>query len=258
MPVSRLLPWTSLTHPAAYLGRAVLRRGQEEKSDTEKKKKREDQIADVARQLDFLQILHKCFLLLHHRPPRERDTMQELGSFEVPATRPHVSMKTVPMAGLLVDVYGLDELPDDSTMTLTCLWLLHPRTRDRSQMGDVACRVVDAWKQRQQNGGYHKGLVALAFDMPNHGSRLVSQDANKAWNKGNENHAPDMAGMIRGGSADMSGLMDLVGAYLGREIHGHICLGWSLGGHAAWQAWLGEERLDAAVVIVGCPDFLGA
>lgn len=76
-------------------------------------------------------------------------------------------------------------------------------------------------------------------------------------------HAVDMMGMVKGGRVDMSGLMDVVAGYLqghtDREVkvEGHVCLGWSLGGHAAWQAWMGEGRLDAVVVIVGCPDFVG-
>ncbi|KYK60605.1 hypothetical protein DCS_01742 [Drechmeria coniospora] len=172
---------------------------------------------------------------------------------------PSVSMTTMAMAGLLVDAYGLDELPSDAVVPVTCLWLLHPRTRTRARMGDVARRVVHAWiEQRGRRGQERKrGLVALAFDMPNHGSRLVSSLANQAWGGGNDRHAIDLAGMVLGARRDMSTLMDLVGGYLERPVDGHVALGWSLGGHAAWQGILGEDRLDAAVVVVGCPDLLG-
>ncbi|KAM5352684.1 hypothetical protein ACJ41O_005406 [Fusarium nematophilum] len=166
---------------------------------------------------------------------------------------PPVSKKTLPMAGLLVDVYGLDELPPSPNTPVTCLWLLHPRTRTRARMRDIASRTIAAWQAHSSS----KGLIALAFDMPNHGSRLVSEPANLAWDDGNASHALDMMGMVKGGVADMRGLMDLVAGYLGREVDGHVCLGWSLGGHSAWQAWFGEERIDAAVVVVGCPDFMG-
>ncbi|MDU7296631.1 MAG: hypothetical protein E7L38_18810, partial [Klebsiella pneumoniae] len=88
--------------------------------------------------------------------------------------------------------------------------------------------------------------------MPNHGSRLVSEAANAAWAGGNAQHAVDMAGVVRGGAADVSALMDLVGAYVGRgdgaAVDAHVALGWSLGGHVAWQSVVGEGRLDAAVV----------
>ncbi|KAL7892157.1 hypothetical protein HDV63DRAFT_176975 [Trichoderma sp. SZMC 28014] len=164
---------------------------------------------------------------------------------------PDVSLTTMPMAGLLVDVYGLQELPA-STAPTTCLWLLHPRTRTRASMNDIAKRAVHSWNQK----GQARGLVALAFDMPNHGTRMVSAKANLAWDEGegNENHGIDMFGLVKGGMRTMSGLMDQVGSYLEREVDAHVCLGWSLGGHAVWQAWFGEERIDAGVAIVGCPD----
>ncbi|KAH7325771.1 Alpha/Beta hydrolase protein [Stachybotrys elegans] len=166
---------------------------------------------------------------------------------------PEVSLKTLPMAGLLVDVYGIDELPPAAPVT--CLWLLHPRTRTRGRMYDIASRTIHAWKT--QSPAPSRGLVALAFDMPNHGTREVDATANKSWDQGNEQHALDLLGMVKGGRMDMSALMDLVAGYLGREVDAHVCLGWSLGGHAAWQSWFGEERIDAAVVVVGCPDQIG-
>ena len=168
---------------------------------------------------------------------------------------PEVSMTTIPMAGLLVDVYGLNELPSSPSAPTTCLWLLHPRTRTRMRMRDIASRVLHAYHQTSSTS--RRGLIALAFDMPNHGSRLVSEKANGAWRAGNGTHAIDMLSMVKGGRADMSGLMDVVGGYVGRRVDGHVCLGWSLGGHAVWEAWIGESRIDAAVVVVGCPDLMG-
>ncbi|KAF3073755.1 hypothetical protein CFAM422_004350 [Trichoderma lentiforme] len=167
---------------------------------------------------------------------------------------PNVSVITKPMAGLLVDIYGLQELPP-APAPVTCLWLLHPRTRSKAVMNDIARRAVHSWNQSPKQK--QRGLVALVFDMPNHGTRMVSELANKAWDEGNEQHAIDMLGLVKAGAGDASGLMDLVAGYLGRETDAHVCLGWSLGGHAAWQAWFGEERMDAAVVIVGCPDLAG-
>lgn len=173
---------------------------------------------------------------------------------------PAISKHTLPMAGLLVDVYGLDELPADkrSSLPITCLWLLHPRTRDRGTMMDIASRTIGAWTAAAdaESARRRRGLIALSFDMPNHGTRLVSAVANESWEQGNETHAVDMLGMVKGAVADMGGLMDLVDAYLGVRADAHVCLGWSLGGHSAWQAWIGEDRIDASVVIIGCPDFM--
>lgn len=92
--------------------------------------------------------------------------------------------------------------------------------------------------------------------MPNHGSRLISEQANTTWKQGNDRHALDMMGMVKSAKVEMSGLMDIVGGYVERDIRGHVVLGWSLGGHAAWEAWVGEQRVDGAVVVVGCPDFM--
>jgi len=55
--------------------------------------------------------------------------------------------------------------------------------------------------------------------------------------------------------------MDHLGSYI---FHGpdapsldqHLVLGISLGGHAAWQVLFNEPRVTAAVVIIGCPDYM--
>ncbi|KAG6259064.1 hypothetical protein E4U24_008228 [Claviceps purpurea] len=170
-----------------------------------------------------------------------------------------VSKETMNMAGLLVDIYGLDQVPPPSRpCPLTCLWLLHPRLRSRSSMQDIAERTLAAWHQTYQDGARRRSLIALAFDMPNHGSRKVCETSNLDWEEGNLNHARDMVNAVGGGAATMSLLMGLVGFYTGRtaEIDAHVCLGWSLGGHTAWWSLFGEPRLDGAVVVVGCADYI--
>ncbi|KAG6321794.1 hypothetical protein E4U22_001277 [Claviceps purpurea] len=170
-----------------------------------------------------------------------------------------VSKETMNMAGLLVDIYGLDQVPLPSRpCPLTCLWLLHPRLRSRSSMQDIAERTLAAWHETYQDGARRRSLIALAFDMPNHGSRKVCETSNLDWEEGNLNHARDMVNAVGGGAATMSLLMGLVGFYTGRtaEIDAHVCLGWSLGGHTAWWSLFGEPRLDGAVVVVGCADYI--
>lgn len=99
--------------------------------------------------------------------------------------------------------------------------------------------------------------MALAFDQRNHGSREVSKVANDSWRAGNERHAVDMMGAIRGMAEDTRGLMDVVEGYLGvGEVSGHFVLGVSLGGHSTWQMMFGDERVTAGVVIIGCPDYI--
>jgi pimeloyl-ACP methyl ester carboxylesterase len=40
------------------------------------------------------------------------------------------------------------------------------------------------------------------------------------------------------------------------HIHQHLVLGVSLGGHAAWHCILADPRITAAVVGIGCPDYM--
>ncbi len=169
---------------------------------------------------------------------------------------PSISVRTFLIAGLLVDVYGLEEL--EPNVPITCLWLLHPRTYNRGNMRDFAYHCVGTFIQHRLTVGLKRGLLALAFDLPNHGTRLVSGKRNKTWKEGNQDHALDMISIILAAKRDLATLIDLIGGYLGRgPIERHVTLGWSLGGHIVWEAWLEEQRIDAAVVVVGCPDFLG-
>ena len=171
---------------------------------------------------------------------------------------PQVSMKTVPMAGILIDVYGLAELDQTATTSgVSLLWLHHPRLRRKEDMADIAARAVAACRAAGQR------LVALAFDQRNHGTRLVAPLANEAWRQGNPTHAQDMFGVVAGTVADTRGLMDLVEGYLfpgapaGAGVIQHLFLGVSLGGHTGWQLMFADERVRAGVLVVGCPDFMG-
>lgn len=201
--------------------------------------------------------------------------MAEANPMAASASTPEVSKRTVLMAGLACDFYGLDELAAARPSAVSCLWLHHPRGRVKEDMATFARRVVDAWRREQERlksksaAAAHRSLVAVAFDQRNHGGRLVDARANAAWRSGNPAHAPDMFGAIRGMVSDNAGLMDLVEGYVRMEVEGdgdeawtgtvdqHLVLGVSLGGHSAWQALFGEERVSAAVVVIGCPDFMG-
>ncbi|KAK3684735.1 hypothetical protein B0T22DRAFT_196463 [Podospora appendiculata] len=182
---------------------------------------------------------------------------------------PQISIRTQHMTGLLVDVYGLAELPP-SAARVSCLWLHHPRTRSKETMADIAARCVAAWNDANTGAGTDRGLIALAFDQRNHGSRLVHELANASWREGNATHAQDMFGVIAGAVADQAVLLDAVGGYLfhdhdhdqeqaGKQrvvIDQHLALGVSLGGHSVWQAMFADPRIRAGVVVIGCPDFM--
>ncbi|KAH9906975.1 hypothetical protein F4778DRAFT_606081 [Xylariomycetidae sp. FL2044] len=209
-----------------------------------------------------------------------------------------VSQTTLPIAGLKVDIYGLGELPATAT-SVSCLWLHHPRLRRKEDMADIARQILSAFHhQQQQNKNSSpscssRGLIAVAFDQRNHGSRLIDDRANESWKKGNGTHAQDMFGTVTGTVVDTLHLLDALEGYdlfgaaspkpsgtgpddddaalrspggggngggnsgeRSRKIDQHIVLGVSLGGHSAWQTLFAEPRVTAGVLVIGCPDYM--
>ncbi|KAI1177749.1 hypothetical protein F4777DRAFT_191967 [Nemania sp. FL0916] len=189
------------------------------------------------------------------------------------APAPAVSMTTLLVAGLLVDVYGLDELQPSAT-AVTCLWLHHPRLRRKEDMAAIANETVSAFHGLATSSASAtpttRGLIAVAFDQRNHGSRLVHDIGNQAWRQGNPRHAQDMFTTVSGTVSDTVHLMDVLEAYLfgagdgpglspeapSRRIDSHMVLGVSLGGHSAWQLLFADPRVTAGVVVIGCPDYM--
>lgn len=67
--------------------------------------------------------------------------------------------------------------------------------------------------------------------------------------------------IFHGTAMDTSLLIDHLESYIfhGPDHHSidqHLVMGISLGGHAAWQVLFNDERVTAAVVIIGCPDYM--
>ncbi|KAB8416423.1 hypothetical protein FH972_024942 [Carpinus fangiana] len=167
------------------------------------------------------------------------------------------SKQTIPIAGILCDLYGLEEL-SASAKEVTCLWLLNPRLSNKARMQPMADAAIRGWEKRP--GSSSRGLICVAFDQRNHGTRLVDKRANEAWRSGNPNHAQDMFSVFQGTAADTSQLINYLPAYAfpdsERFITDHIVLGVSLGGHAAWHCVLHDPRITAAVVVIGCTDYV--
>lgn len=182
---------------------------------------------------------------------------------------PAVSCKTIAITGILVDVYGLDELPADLTH-VSVVWLHNPRLGNRSRMAPMAKRMVGEYNKTRAHNAT-RGLIAAAFDQRNHGSREVHYLANLAWNQANATHAQDMFGIVSGTVVDTRLLIDALPGYLFLDraaamatdpsarpspiFDQHIACGVSLGGHSTWQTLFAEPRVTAGVSIIGCPDF---
>ncbi|CAG8983701.1 hypothetical protein HYALB_00006270 [Hymenoscyphus albidus] len=170
----------------------------------------------------------------------------------------NISSQTFHIAGILTDIYGLQELPS-SCKSVTVLWLLNPRLKTKEDMASIASKCIESWNQ--ESGEKKTGLLAIAFDQRNHGTREVTPLSNESWRQGNENHAQDMFSIYHGTACDTSLLIDHLGSYIllaqdDPSIDRHMVLGVSLGGHAAWQVLFSEPRITAGVVIIGCPDYI--
>lgn len=187
---------------------------------------------------------------------------------EYPSTNvSDVSMQTIQMCGLMVDVYGLAEVPPSATH-ISILWVHHPRLRSKSDMRPFACKTLSAWHNLSKESHPERGMIAAVWDQRNHGDRKVSELANETWRTGNKTHAQDMYGVVAGCVSDTQGLMDAIGGYLflnetesvsgtrTRTIDQHLVVGVSLGGHTAWQLMFADERVDTGAMIIGCPDFM--
>lgn len=180
-------------------------------------------------------------------------------SRDYPASPP-ISKKSFCIAGIIVDVYGLDELSPE-VKSVSSLWLLHPRLSKKEDMQPVAAASISAWQAKSQESSLYKakGLIAVAFDQRNHGTRLVSKLANEAWIGGNETHAVDMFSIFQGTARDTSQLIPYLPAYAFPEgncqIASNIVLGVSLGGHAAWHCLLHDPRINTAIIAIGCADY---
>lgn len=169
-----------------------------------------------------------------------------------------ISALTVHIAGLLVTVFGLSELPPSSeTTSVSALWLLHPRLQTKACMAPFAAHLIAEWNAHRKKKS--RGLIAISFDQRNHGSRLVCPIANEAWRSGNEKHALDMYSSYAGTAADTSLLLDYLPGYIfphsERTVDHNLVLGISLGGHAAWHVIMQDPRFSAAIPVIGCPDY---
>ncbi|KAI1875213.1 hypothetical protein JX265_004271 [Neoarthrinium moseri] len=182
-----------------------------------------------------------------------------------PGPIPEVSKATISIAGLPVDVYGLKEL-SPAAKAVSCLWLHHGRLRMKEDMAPTASLALSAWHRTSASST--RGLIAVAFDQRNHGSRKINDLNNQAWRQGNPTHAQDMFGTVNAMVVDTSLLLDALEGYIFgngdfaaeggklRAIDQHLALGVSLGGHSVWQTLFAEPRVTAGVVVIGCPDYM--
>lgn len=105
-----------------------------------------------------------------------------------------ISQKVYAIAGISVTVFGLEELRPQVN-DVACLWLLHPRLGTQERMTHIAESTITDWNAHHRDTP--KGLIAVAFDQRNHGTRMVDPLANESWKQGNPRHAQDMFSIFR-------------------------------------------------------------
>lgn len=165
-----------------------------------------------------------------------------------------VSWKRYNIGGILTTFYGQDELPQHPS-EIVCFWLLHGRGDTQDSMAYTAAALLNAWNTHRKTESA-KGLICVCIDQRNHGSRMVENQNNVSWKQGNPTHGQDMFATYQGTANDVSLLITQIDSYLPYKIDEHICGGVSLGGHATWIVMMRDPRVRAAMIIVGCPDYV--
>ncbi|OQO02190.1 hypothetical protein B0A48_11742 [Cryoendolithus antarcticus] len=163
-----------------------------------------------------------------------------------------VSWRRYNIAGILLTIYGLDELTTHDSVT--CLWLLHGRGDTQDSMSFTAAAFLSTWNSKRKP--HDRGLICVCFDQRNHGSRMIDNLANESWKGGNPTHGPDMFTLFSGTASDVSMLITHLPAYVPFTPAEYWCGGVSLGGHASWHAVLHDPRITAAIIVIGCADYV--
>jgi hypothetical protein len=105
--------------------------------------------------------------------------------FSLPDTTPKSSKKELIISGIKVYVYGLDELVSELGVDLAVLYLGHGRTGSYEDAEIIAQQLLHDY--RSDVSPKKMELIAVCFDLRNHGERLQSQLANWGWSDGNIN-----------------------------------------------------------------------
>lgn len=147
-------------------------------------------------------------------------------------------------------------------------YFLHGRLMDYKSTEEVAYNVLGQYYAKKKADETLVPLIAVTFDVRNHGSRLLHQDKNLDWKRGNATHGADMVSNIRGIVEDLKVTMDFLPSYLDLERlldselrkvldtkikYINIVLGYSLGGHAAIRfAHRYPELVSVVNPVIGC------
>lgn len=178
--------------------------------------------------------------------------------------------QTVNIAGLNVNIFNTEKLPDyiskakkaphAEEVRIHVLYLLHQRTGSSEYTNAIATHILEHLSEKSDIP-----VVAVTFDLRNHGSRTVDAHKNNTWAKGNESHALDMVSSLHGNVADLKTIMDFVPSYLDLEPlvanddlpikYVNAVSGYSLGAHTTIRFAAKHPELVSVInTNVGCSD----
>lgn len=175
------------------------------------------------------------------------------------------------IGGIQTHVYGIEQafklIDNQPSKPWVVLHLVHPRTRSYTYTETLAHLVLSQYYHRQDEAPLPEyPMIAITFDLPNHGSRKLDDLCNEDWAGNNPTHAQDMFSNIRGSVQNVELVMRFLPAYLqvsfidqnpqynvappSRIID--IVSGVSLGAYVAWQVAAGG-KVKASIPIIGTP-----
>lgn len=148
------------------------------------------------------------------------------------------------IGGIPIKVYNVESVTNHvknhsgDEILINVLYLLHQRDGDSSYTDAIATHVLDHFTKNTS-----APLIAVTFDLRNHGGRIVDSARNASWAEGNRSHAADMVSCIDGNVADLKNIVDFLPSYLNLESlvntedvsirYSNIVSGYSMGAHTA-------------------------
>ncbi|OZJ02745.1 hypothetical protein BZG36_04665 [Bifiguratus adelaidae] len=158
------------------------------------------------------------------------------------------------LGGLQCVVYGADAAATDRNAKVSVVFIMHGRMGSAQGL-EPFCTALT--KTKAPSSEY---LVLIAFDHPNHGSRLLDKKYNLTWAEGNDTHGLDMWATQYSTAADVSHLIDVVPGYLFPNFDRNPVVRWgvcgiSLGGHSTYLAMIRDARLSLAIPIIAAASY---
>ncbi|GBG27300.1 cGMP-specific 3',5'-cyclic phosphodiesterase [Hondaea fermentalgiana] len=124
------------------------------------------------------------------------------------------------------------------------VFLMHGRLGKREHVLRHAVRFAE------------RGFMAVYWDNPNHGRRILDASRNNAWNAGNLQHATDMYAQMLGALRDLQMFLDFLPALLSVNFLRTGIFGISQGGHTTLVMMGQEPRIDVCVSLISSGDYM--